>query len=121
MRPKFLLDEHVDPVYQRQLRRRNSQIEVVRIGDRDTLPAGSDDPDILVWAAENDFVVVTEDRSTMPSHIANHISMGRKFAGLLWIRPETSPGRIVEELYLIWMASEAEEYRNQALYIPLQI
>jgi hypothetical protein len=28
-------------------------------------------------------------------------------------------GVIIRELYLIWLASAAEEYRDQALFIPL--
>jgi hypothetical protein len=33
--------------------------------------------------------------------------------------PGTSLGRIIEELYLIWEASTAEEYQDALLFIPL--
>ncbi len=119
MKPKFLLDEDVDPSIQRQLRRRDKRIDVIRIGDVDTLPKGVTDAQILVWAGENDYIVVTKDRSTMPSHIREHMSRRKEFAGLLWLRPQIGIGQIVEELHLIWAASEMEDYRGQAIYIPL--
>jgi len=119
MKPRFLLDEHIDAAIQRQLRRRDFRLEVLQVGGTNTVPAGTSDQDILVWAGANGFIVVTEDRSTMPVHIADHLTQELPFAGLLWVRPNVSIGRVAEELYLIWLASEAEEYRNQALYIPL--
>lgn len=119
MKPRFLLDEHVDVVIQRQLRRKSILLEVMRVGDAGTLAAGTDDPDILEWAGENGFIVVTEDRSTMPDHVAAHMLNQKTFAGLFWIRPDVSIGQIVEELHLIWQTCEAEEFRDCALYIPL--
>jgi hypothetical protein len=49
MNPRFLLDEHVNRAIQRQLRRREPQIEVLAIGDPDVPPAGTSDPNILIW------------------------------------------------------------------------
>ncbi len=119
MRPRFLLDEHVDVAIQRQLLRTNILIEVLRIGDEGTLTAGVDDPEILEWAGKRGFIVVTEDRSTMPNHVAVHMAAGRTFAGLFWIRPDVSIGQVVEELHLIWQVCEAEEFVDRALFIPL--
>ncbi len=119
MKPKFLLDEHLDSAIQRQLRRLDFRIEVLRIGDDHAPPRGTYDPDILTWAAEQDFIVVTRDRSTMPTFVADQITQGQKFSGLLWIRPSIGIGDIVDELHLIWLASEAEEYAGKAIYVPL--
>jgi len=119
MKPRFLLDEHVSKAIQRQLRRIEKEIEVLSIGDRGAPPVGTSDPEILIWMEETGYILITENRSTIPTHISDHFSSGRSFPGVFWIRPVTGIGRIVEELHMIWLASEAEEYKNIATYIPL--
>jgi len=55
----------------------------------------------------------------MPAHLANHFATGRHIPGMLWVRPHVGIGRIIEELYLIWMASTADEYKDRIFFIPL--
>lgn len=119
MKPRFLLDEHINRTIQRQLRRQVHGLEVLAIGDPGAPPAGTSDPDILNWIEENDYILVTENRSTVPMHLSNHFSSGRHIPGIFWVRPIVTVGRIIEELYLIWLASTAEEYRDRTLFIPL--
>jgi hypothetical protein len=119
MRPRFLLDEHVNRAVQRQLRRRSAEIEVLAIGDPDAPPRGTSDPEVLIWVEAHGFLLVTEDRSTMPVHLAQHRAAGRHVPGVLWIRPHVGIGEIIEELYLIWSVATAEEFVDQALFIPL--
>ncbi len=118
MKPRFLLDEHVNRAIQRQLRRSDPRIEVLAIGDPGAPPAGTSDPDLLRWE-ENGYILVTENRSTIPDHLSEHFAAGRHIPGLFWIRPGIGIGRIIEELYLIWHASTADEYRDRPLFIPL--
>jgi hypothetical protein len=119
MKPRFLLDEHINRAIQRQLRRRNPDLEVLAIGDLGTPPTGISDPDLLNWVEENGYILVTENRSTMPMHLFNHFNSGRHVPGIFWVRPGVGIGRIIEELYLIWVTSTAEEYRDCSLFIPL--
>jgi hypothetical protein len=119
MKPRFLLDEHIPRAIQRQLRRKHSNLEVLAIGDSGAPPTGISDPDLLKWIEENGYVLVTENRSTMPIHLSDHFRSGRHVPGIFWVRPDVGIGRIIEELYLIWMASTAEEYRDCSLFIPL--
>lgn len=119
MKPRFLLDEHVNRAIQRQLRRLEPQIEVLAVGDPDAPSKGMPDSELLIWLEANRYILVTENRSTIPVHLAEHFAAGRHSPGVLWIRPNTPLGRITEELYLIWAASTAEEYQDRALFIPL--
>jgi hypothetical protein len=119
MKPRFLLDEHVNRAIQRQLRRRNPNLEVLAIGDPGAPPAGISDPDLLKWIEGNGYILVTEDRSTMPKYLSNHFTSGKHIPGILWVRPGVGIGRIIEELYLIWLSSLADEYKDRAIYIPL--
>jgi hypothetical protein len=65
------------------------------------------------------YILITENRSTIPGHLDDHYAVGRHMPGLFWIRPQTSLGRVVEELYLIWYSSVADEYIDRAIFIPL--
>jgi hypothetical protein len=119
VKPRFLLDEPVNRAIQRQLRRWDRQIEVLAIGDPEAPPAGTLDSEILVWLETHGYLLVTANRSTMPVHFTAHVEMGRHLPGIIWIRPGISLGRIIDELYLMWAASTADEYQNVLLFIPL--
>ncbi|MBS1252095.1 MAG: hypothetical protein MAG451_01131 [Anaerolineales bacterium] len=119
MKLRFLLDEHVDRAIQRQLRRLDPKINVLAIGDPEAPPAGISDPDLLDWIEENGYILVTENRSTIPEHLSDHFAAGQHIPGLFWIRPDVGIGRVIEELYMIWVVSTAEEYEDRPLFIPL--
>lgn len=118
MKPRFLLDEHVNPAIQRQLHRLNPALEVLVIGQLDAPAKGMSDPDLLIWLEENSYILVTENRSTIPVHLANHFAQERHIPGIFWVRPNVNIGEIIEELYLIWLVSTAEEYQDRTLFIP---
>ena len=118
MKPRFLLDENVDLVVQRQLRRRELKIEVLAVGDPDTPPLRASDSLILKWIEENNYILVSWDKRTIPNHLTEHFEDGGHVPGVLLIRRGTGLGQIVETLFLVWTASEAEEYRDRFFYIP---
>ncbi len=119
MKPRFLLDEHMNRAIQRQLRRLVRDIEILAIGDPGSPEMGTSDPAILNWLEGNDYILVTENRSTIPKHLADHLAAGRHIPGIFWVRPGVGIGRIIEELHLIWSASTADEYKDHTLFIPL--
>lgn len=63
--------------------------------------------------------LVTENRRTLPAYLVAHFEAGRHIPGLFWLRPGTTIGEVVEELYLIWQLCAAEEFLDCALYLPL--
>jgi len=64
MKPRFLLDEHIDHSIQRQLRRIDPQVDVIAIGDSNSPPVGTSDSDILLWMEASGYILITENRST---------------------------------------------------------
>jgi len=54
-KPRFLLDENVNRAVQRQLRRLDSRIEVLAVGEVGTPPTGATDAEILEWIEQNGF------------------------------------------------------------------
>ena len=119
MRPRFLLDENMDRAIQRQLQRLNSEIDVRLVGDAEVPLRGTPDPDILMWIEYNDYILVTRNRKTMPRHFTEHLTAGRHVPGVICIRKSVAMRELIDVLYLIWYASNDEEYRDRLVFIPL--
>ena len=79
---RYLLDEHIAPVYRGQLLRIVPELEVWIVGDRGAPPRGTLDPDILIWCEEHRFVLVTNNRKSMPRQLADHLALGRHIPGI---------------------------------------
>jgi hypothetical protein len=69
-------------------------------------------------SAEAGRVLVSQDRRTMPAHFVEYVSSSRS-PGVILLREAVSIGVAVEELALIWTASEAEEWVDRLVWIPL--
>lgn len=116
---RYLLDEHIDPIYRAQLLRAVPDLEVWIIGDPGAPRRGTPDPEVLIWCEEHAFMLVTNNRKSMPRHLADHLAHGRHVPGILVINPALTVGQLIDELVLIALASEMEEYRDLLLYLPL--
>jgi hypothetical protein len=79
---------------------------------------GVADPEVLARAAKDGRVLVTHDRKTMPRHFAEFIAHETS-SGLLVIPQSLSVAAAVEELILIWSATEAKEWVNRISILPL--
>jgi len=116
---QYLLDEHVDPRLRRALQRRAPEMVVWCVGDAGAPPLQTSDPDILRWCEANGFSLVTNNRASMPVHLRDHLADGWHILGIFTLDPDMTMGETVDELLLIWGASEAEEYLDQLRYLPV--
>ncbi len=116
---RYLLDENIDPLFRVQLLRKEPGLTVWMIGDPGAPKKGTSDPDILCWCEDQDFILITGNRKSMPGHLADHLSLGRHIPGILTINPDLSPGATIEELILLALASFADEFQDSIVYLPL--
>jgi hypothetical protein len=117
---RFLLDENVDKGLRSALRRRHSDMVVWCVGDPGMPPIGTKDPEILTWCETHRCCLVTNNRASMPGHLRDHLDAGHEIPGIFTLNPDMSMGEMVEELILIWGASDSDEYSNFLLYLPLR-
>ena len=115
----YLLDENVDPARRRALHQVHPEMTVWIVGDPGTPDYGTLDPAILQWCDENHFALVTNNRSTMPVHLRDHMAAGGHVPGIFILNPGMSMGEMVEELTLIWEAAEPHAFIDQIVYLPL--
>ena len=80
---------------------------------------GVPDPEVLALAAEQDRILVSHDFQTMPRHFGDFLQDRGSSPGVLVVPQSLPIGEAIEELVLIWGASDAEEWENRILRIPM--
>jgi len=116
---KYLLDENVDLLYQKQLRRQKLDLSVRAVGDPDAPAKSTPDPEILSWCEEYGCVLVTNNRASMPVHLTDWIAAGRSMPGIFILNAGLTIGQNLKELILIAEYSFEDEYQNQIIHLPL--
>jgi hypothetical protein len=114
---RLLSDENFHGKIIRGLIRRLPEIELVRV--QDVGLEGASDPEILSWAAAEDRIVLTHDRSTMPDFAYQRMSDGEAMPGLFVVGPRHNIREAIDELLLIDEVSEHSEWVGQVIYLPL--
>lgn len=118
--PGFLLDENVPLILQTQLKRQEPKLEVIAIGEGIAPPKGTLDPAILVWIERHNFILLTNNRSTMPGHLCDHLTQGGHVPGIIQLPKQMYPLReILADLLIVWGASLPGELQDRILYLPL--
>jgi hypothetical protein len=72
----------------------------------------------LRLAAEANRILISQDRSAMPGHFRRFVSTSQS-PGVILLRSRVPIAVAIEELLLIWAASNSEEWINRLAWIPL--
>ncbi|HBL13254.1 MAG TPA: hypothetical protein DD379_18015 [Cyanobacteria bacterium UBA11162] len=79
---------------------------------------GLKDLEVLALTAQQGRILVTHDRKTMPTYFAEFIALHQS-AGVLIVSKKLAIEVVVDELVLIWSASNAQEWIDRIAKIPL--
>ena len=115
---RYLIDENLSPAYREQLRYHEPSLTVLRVGDEGAPPRSTQDPEILKWCEQNNFILVTKDPNTIPKHFSDHWKAGHHVPGIIMINSSVPSGAILDDLILIAGASRKDEFLDQIIYIP---
>lgn len=110
-------DENFNGDIVRGLLLRLPDLNLVRV--QDVGLQGAIDPVVLAWASQNQRIVVTHDRSTLPAFAVERVAAGEPMPGVFVINDRLPVGQVIEELALIATCSEASEWESRVLYLPL--
>lgn len=114
---RFLADASLRGAIVRGCRRREPGIDFLSAHEAGL--AGVPDPEVLQSAAEQDRILVSSDFHTMPQHFADFLQRHTSSPGLILVPQYLPIGEGIEDLLLIWGASEADEWLNRIGTIPL--
>jgi predicted nuclease of predicted toxin-antitoxin system len=114
---RLLADENFNGDIVRGLLLRQPDLDIVRV--QDVGLAGADDPDVLVWAAENNRIILTHDRATMADFAYERVAAGEEMAGVFILNDRFPVGQAIEEILLMVVCSEQVEWSGRAVHVPL--
>jgi Domain of unknown function (DUF5615) len=117
---RFLTDEHVPPAIRTQLLRLLPDADIWQVGSVGAPALSTLDPDILIWCEAHDFILVTNNRKSMPVHLADHLKAGSHVPGILTIDLSDTAGTLIQELKDIAELSLPDEYFDRIVYVPLK-
>lgn len=117
MNIRYLLDENLDPLYKTQLLAKMPSLIVYAINDPGSPVRGTLDPEILAWCEENGFLLITNNRKSMPTHLTAHLAQGRHIPGIITLHPEMSIGETIEELIMIAEVGTLSDYQDHIEFL----
>ena len=116
-RPAFLADHDFNEAVLEGVLRVEPSVQITRL--REVGLGGATDVAVLAWAAQRDLIVLSHDVNTMSGDAMERIHRGQPITGLLLVRQQPLALRgIIDNLVLIWSASEAEEWHDKVSFLP---
>jgi hypothetical protein len=77
------------------------------------------DAEVLALAAEHQRALVSHDVGTMPAQFRAFREAGRHSSGVFLIPQTLDVGTVIDEILLIWLASEASDWHDRLEWLPL--
>ena len=114
---RLLADENLNGDIVRGLLLRLEDIDLVRV--QDVGLAGADDLDVLAWAANDNRIILTHDRATMPDYAYQRVSQGEAMSGVFVLNDRLPVGQAIDEILLMTACSEQAEWSGRAVHLPL--
>lgn len=114
---RLLADENFHGDVVRGLLSRRPGLDLIRV--QDVGLSQTDDPTILAWAAENDRILITHDKATVPAFAYERIGVGERMPGV-FVADGMTVREIIDELLIIDTASDQIEWDNQVCFLPLK-
>lgn len=115
---RYLCDENVPEQLIDALIQREPAIDISIVGQDMAPPKGTLDPEVLLFAEKEKMGLITLDKKSMAGHVADHRAMGHHTWGVFILRRDFPILRYVEDLILIWSASEAEDWQGGIEWLP---
>jgi hypothetical protein len=113
---RFLADADLNHAIVKGCRRHEPAIDFLSANEAKL--EGVPDADVLAIAAEQDRILVTHDRQTMPQHFGSFLMSGRSSPGVFLVSQQVPIGEVIDSLTLIWAASDIAEWKNRIVNIP---
>ena len=114
---RLLTDENVHGDIVEGLRRRQPDLDLVRA--QDVGLAHTADAIILEWATQEGRVVASVDKKTLAAAAWDRVAHGVPMAGVAILRTLLTIGQAINELELVAIAGNPDDFRDQVIYLPL--
>jgi hypothetical protein len=114
---RLLIDQDLDHVILRGLLLRVPNLDVITAHQVGL--SNASDPEVLAWAAEQERILVTHDRRTMPYYATSRIARAEKVAGVVVVSRQLPISQVINDLQIIVLCSDMIEWENIVKHLPL--
>ena len=114
---RLLADENFHGDIVRGLLLRRPDLDLVRVQDIGL--TGAAHPQVLAWAAENNRIILTHDRATLPEYAHQRLTSGKSMSGVLILNDRFPVREANEELLLMLQCTEQAEWDGRVVHLPL--
>jgi len=114
---RYLADEQFKSAIVDGVKRRLPELEITRVQDVGLRTAS--DPEVLRFAALENYIVLTHDVRTMETFARNRIEAGLPMPGVFVIPQLVPIGQAIDALALIAQCSQPEEWTDLIQFLPL--
>jgi predicted nuclease of predicted toxin-antitoxin system len=115
---RFLFDECIPATLLEVLLRKEPSIDILSVGEEGAPSKGTLDPVLLEVAASGGRILVTRDKKTMPGHLVDFFQQQKHNAGVIILKPNYAGAKVIEDLFMIWFITSAEEWTDRTEFIP---
>jgi len=115
---RLATDEDFNNRIVRGLLRRQPDLDILRVQDAGL--AGRDDKEVLAWAASEGRILITHDVTTMKQAAYDRIAAGLPMPGVFEISQDVPIGRALEDILLLVLCSDQDEWQGQLIFLPLK-
>jgi hypothetical protein len=117
-RPVFLADHDLNEHIVDGLLRREPSLAISRARDHGLERTA--DARLLAFAAEAyGHVVISHDVNTMPAAAFALLDAGEVLGGLIMVRQTLPVARVIDDLLLIWSATDSAEWTNRIVFLSI--
>jgi hypothetical protein len=117
-RPRFLANHDLTEAIILGVTRREPAIDFKRL--RDVGLASKRDSEVLEYAAGSGLILISHDVNTMTAHARARLTSGERTPGVFLAHQSDPVALIIEDLILVWAASEAEEWAGRIIFLPIR-
>jgi predicted nuclease of predicted toxin-antitoxin system len=114
---RLAADENFDNDILKELLRQRPELDIIRV--QDAGHSGANDPTVLEWASQQERILLTHDKRTMPKFAYDRLREGLPMPGVLLVSREPSIGDIVEDILIQIEATPSDEWQGQVRYVPI--
>lgn len=116
-RIRYLADHDLKEGIIAGLLRREPIIHIVRV--REVNLDQATDAEVIDYAAREQLILISHDLRTIPAQAYARVRRELSMAGVFMVKQSDRIGPAIEDLFLLWSASEAEEWRGRVIHLPL--
>ena len=102
----------------RGLLRRQPDLDIARVQNAGL--AGTRDDEVLAWASSEGRILHTHDVTSMKQTAYDRIAAGLPLPGVFEISQDVPIGRAIDEILLLVLFSEPDEWKGQVRFLPLR-